>query len=108
MPTCFVIQPFDAGKFDKRFDDVFAPAIKAAGLEPYRVDRDPKVDVPIDAIEEGIRAAALCLAYHTGQKPRRADRAAEGAGDGGEEQPDGEPVLRAAGAVARAGLMPRP
>ncbi len=36
MDTCFVIQPFDRDKFDKRFDDVFEPAIRSAGLEPYR------------------------------------------------------------------------
>ena len=62
MPTCFVIQPFDSGKFDKRFDGVFKPAIESANLEAYRVDRDPKVEVPIDAIEEGIRNAAICFA----------------------------------------------
>lgn len=69
MPTCFVIQPFDAGKFDKRYVDVFAPAIVAAGLEPYRVDQDPKVEVPIDAIEEGITAASVCLADITTDNP---------------------------------------
>jgi hypothetical protein len=52
MPTCFVIQPFDRNKYDKRFEDVYSPAILDAGLEPYRVDKDPSVDVPIDAIEE--------------------------------------------------------
>ena len=37
MPRCFVIQPFDSGgKFDKRYLDVFRPAILAAGLKPYR------------------------------------------------------------------------
>ena len=61
-PTCFVIQPFDAGKFDKRFDDIYEPALQEANLEPYRVDRDPSVDVPITAIEEGISKAAICLA----------------------------------------------
>jgi len=69
MPTCFVIQPFDADKFDRRFVEVYAPAIKAAGLEPYRVDQDPSVDVPIDAIESGIRAAAVCLADITTDNP---------------------------------------
>lgn len=69
MATCFVIQPFDAGKFDKRFTDVFAPAIKAAELEPYRVDQDPKVEVPIDAIESGIVAATVCLADITTDNP---------------------------------------
>lgn len=69
MPTCFVIQPFDSGKFDKRFDDVYVPAIEAAGLEAYRVDRDPGVEVPIEAIEEGIRNAAVCLADITTDNP---------------------------------------
>ena len=26
MEECFVIQPFDRGVFDKRYDDVYAPA----------------------------------------------------------------------------------
>ena len=50
------------GPFDKRYDDVFVPAIRAAGLEPYRVDCDPAVVIPIEDIEEGIRRADLCLA----------------------------------------------
>jgi hypothetical protein len=69
MATCFVIQPFDSGKFDKRYDDVYQPAIKAAGLDAYRVDRDPGVDVPIEAIEDGIRDAAVCLADITTDNP---------------------------------------
>jgi hypothetical protein len=35
MATCFVIQPFDSGKFYKRFNDIYKPAIEAAGLEAY-------------------------------------------------------------------------
>lgn len=69
MATCFVIQPFDSGKFDKRFEDVYRPAIEAAGLEPYRVDKDPGVSVVIDSIEEGIRQAAVCLADITADNP---------------------------------------
>ena len=69
MPMCFVIQPFDAGKFDKRYEQVFRPAIEAAGLEAYRVDKDPRVEIPIDAIEEGIRSAAICLADITTDNP---------------------------------------
>jgi hypothetical protein len=69
MPTCFVIQPFDKGKFDKRYDDVFKPAIEAAGLDPYRVDRDPAVSIPIDEIESGISSAAICLADITTDNP---------------------------------------
>jgi hypothetical protein len=69
MNTCFVIQPFDRGRFDKRFDDIYSPAILAAELEPYRVDRDPSVEVPIDAIEDGIRNSLVCLADITLDNP---------------------------------------
>lgn len=62
MQTCFVIQPFDRGKYDKRYEGVFKPAIEAAGLRSYRVDHDTSVEVPITSIEDGIRNAALCLA----------------------------------------------
>src|SRR5258708_18321607 len=62
MPTCFVIQPFDGGPFDKRYDDTVVPAIEEAGLEAYRVDRDPSAIIPIDEIEAGIRKADVCLA----------------------------------------------
>src|SRR5438552_18122335 len=69
MQTCFVIQPFDAAKFDKRFDDTFKPAIDDAGLKAYRVDKDPEIEVPIDGIEAGIKAAAICLADITTDNP---------------------------------------
>ena len=62
MLTCFVIQPFDdGGRYDKRYEDVFEPAIKNADLEPYRVDQDPSVSVPIDDIERGIEHSDVCL-----------------------------------------------
>ena len=69
MPTCFVIQPFDRGKFDKRFSDVFKPAIEQCGLEAYRVDEDPSAEIPIEAIEKGIRESAICLADITLDNP---------------------------------------
>jgi len=69
MPTCFVIQPFDSGKFDKRFKETFAPAIRTAGFEPYRVDEDARADVLITSIEDGIRSAAVCLADITADNP---------------------------------------
>jgi len=69
MATCFVIQPFDAGKYDKRFTDIYKPAIEAAGLEAYRVDRDPRVQVPIESVEKGIRQAAICLAEISTDNP---------------------------------------
>ena len=69
MPTCFVIQPFDSGKFDKRYKETFAPAIIEAGFEPYRVDEDRRADVLITSIEDGIRSAAVCLADITTDNP---------------------------------------
>ena len=69
MKTCFVIQPFDRNKFDQRYIDVFEPAIKAAGLEPYRVDRDLSVTVPIEKIEEGIKSSKICFAEITLDNP---------------------------------------
>ncbi|MDI9332962.1 MAG: hypothetical protein QM533_01150 [Cytophagales bacterium] len=64
-----MIQPFDKGKFDKRFVDTYKPAIEAAGLTAYRVDADPGVSVPINAIEEGIKSASICLADITVDNP---------------------------------------
>ena len=70
MPRCFVIQPFDGGqRYDKRYEDVFEPAIRDAGLEPYRVDRDPSVSVPIDDIERGIEHSGVCLAEISTDNP---------------------------------------
>lgn len=69
MDTCFVMQPFDGGKFDKRFKDIFAPAIQNAKLEPYRVDQDPKVSIPIQDIERGIRDSKICFAEITMDNP---------------------------------------
>lgn len=69
MPTCFVIQPFDGGTYDKRFKEVYEPAIKAAGYDAYRVDQDPSVSIPVESIEEGIRSSAICLAEITLDNP---------------------------------------
>ena len=62
MATCFVIQPFDSGKYDKRYRECFKLAIEDAGLVPYRVDEDPQADIAIDSIETGIANSAACLA----------------------------------------------
>lgn len=59
---CCVFQPFDKGPYDKRYEDIIAPAIRDANLEPYRVDRDDKAVIPIETLHEEIRSAAICLA----------------------------------------------
>lgn len=69
MEKCFVIQPFDNDKFDKRYTDVFEPAITNAGLNAYRVDKDLAVRIPIDEIEKGIFESAFCFADITIDNP---------------------------------------
>lgn len=69
MHKCFIIQPFDKDKFDKRCRDTFIPAIEAAGFVPYRVDDDPNADNLIDEIERGIRESPVCLAEITTDNP---------------------------------------
>lgn len=69
MGICFVIQPFDKGPFDKRYEDTFVQAIEAANLEPYRVDRDPSSQIPINDIKEGIRRSDICFAEITTDNP---------------------------------------
>ena len=65
---CFVIQPFDT-VFNNRFKDIYKPAIEKVGLKAYRTDCDPGVSVPIEAIENGIRQAIICLADITTNNP---------------------------------------
>lgn len=59
---CFVIQPYDGGDFDNRYDDIIKPAVEACGLEAYRVDRDPYVEIAVSVIEERIREATIIVA----------------------------------------------
>lgn len=66
---CFIIQPFDNGKYDKRFKDVFKPGIEAAGFEPYRVDQDPNVTIPVETIENEIANSSVCLVEITEDNP---------------------------------------
>lgn len=69
MDTCFIIQPFDNDKFDRRFTESYIPAITKADLEPYRIDRDLSVRVMIDEIEARIRESAICFADITSDNP---------------------------------------
>ncbi|MEY3499230.1 MAG: hypothetical protein RL308_899 [Bacteroidota bacterium] len=69
MEKCFVIQPFDNDKFDKRFVDIFEPAIIKADFDAYRIDKDLSVRIPIDDIEKGISESAICFAEITSDNP---------------------------------------
>ncbi|MCC6466153.1 MAG: hypothetical protein IT463_12505 [Planctomycetes bacterium] len=69
-PTCFVIQPYDEGqKFDKRYADTFRPALEAAGVCPVRTDTAVGGLDLIEAIDDGIRRAALCFIEVTTNNP---------------------------------------
>lgn len=59
---CCVFQPFDGGEFDRRYDDILAPATENAGMEPYRVDRDAGASIPVETLHHEIRSAGICLA----------------------------------------------
>lgn len=59
---CFVIQPYDGGDFDNRYDDIIKPALESCGIEAYKVDRDPYVEIAVSVIEERIRDATLVIA----------------------------------------------
>jgi hypothetical protein len=69
MEKCFVIQPFDNDKFDKRFVDIFEPAILKSGFDAYRIDKDLSVRIPIDDIEKGITESLICFAEITTDNP---------------------------------------
>ena len=69
MNNCFIMQPFDNDKFDRRFEEVIGPAIESCGFFPYRVDEDNAVIIPIETIEEGIRTSEFCIAEITTDNP---------------------------------------
>jgi hypothetical protein len=69
MNNCFVIQPFDKGNFDNRYNDTFKPAIEKANLFPYRIDQDDSVRIPIEDIEKGISDSSICFAEITTGNP---------------------------------------
>ncbi len=69
MSYCFVIQPFDKSKYDKRYIDTFAPSIEKCGITAYRVDKDPSVSIPIETIEDKIKNSTFCFAEISTDNP---------------------------------------
>ena len=66
---CFVIQPYDKGKFDKRYHDILKPAIEECGLIPYRVDEDYCAEIPVEAINAGLKRCQIVIAEVTTNNP---------------------------------------
>lgn len=69
MKKCFVIQPFDNDKYDRRYNEVFKPAIESANITPYRVDEDYSVGIPIEDIEKNISGSDFVFAEITENNP---------------------------------------
>jgi hypothetical protein len=68
-PTCFVIQAFDGGKYDRRYHETIKPALVKAGVEPQRADDILGLNPVIEKIERAIEAAAICVAEVSEDNP---------------------------------------
>ena len=65
--TCFVIMPFNR-LYKGRYEQIYKPAIKAAGLSPH-VAGGPGVSSITKDIEDGIRNSHLCFAEISENNP---------------------------------------
>lgn len=72
---CFVMMPisdkegYDKGHFTKIYEQIFKPAIKDAGYEPYRVDENKISDSIIVKIFEAIQNAPMALCDLSSNNP---------------------------------------
>lgn len=72
---CFVMMPisdkdgYDKGHFTKIYEQIFQPAIKAAGYEPYRVDENKISDSIIIKIFEAIQNTPMALCDLSSNNP---------------------------------------
>lgn len=62
VKNCFVIQRFDGGKFDKRYQEIFKEAIERASLTPIRADEVLGTKPIIETIESHIASCDAVLA----------------------------------------------
>jgi len=68
-PTCFVIQAFDGGKYDRRYHETVRPALAKAEVEPLRADEILGLNPVIEKIERAIESAAICVAEVSEDNP---------------------------------------
>lgn len=61
-PICFVIQAFDGGTFDRRYQETIKPALLKANVEPQRADEILGLNPVVEKIETAIESAAICVA----------------------------------------------
>lgn len=67
--TCFVIQCFDDGTYDKRYRETFAPAIERGGAKPVRADEVLGTHPVVEKIEQGLRNADVAFAEISEDNP---------------------------------------
>lgn len=68
-PTCFVIQAFDQGKYDRRYLETIKPALLKAGVDPQRADEILGLNPVVEKIEKAIESAAICIAEVSEDNP---------------------------------------
>lgn len=69
QPTCFVIQSFDGGTYDRRYRETIKPALIKAEVEPQRADEILGLNPVIDKIETAIESASICIAEVSEDNP---------------------------------------
>jgi hypothetical protein len=69
LRTCFVIQRFDGGVYDKRYRETFAPAIERGGAKPVRADEVLGTRPVVEKIEDGLKAADIAFAEISEDNP---------------------------------------
>lgn len=67
LDTCFVMMPIGGHWSDTYYKDVFAPAIKEAGMEPFRADELFSTGTVIEQIWEQIQKSKILVADLTGK-----------------------------------------
>jgi len=68
-PTCFVIQSFDSGMYDRRYKETIRPALIKADVDPQRADEILGLNPVIDKIETAIESASICIAEVSEDNP---------------------------------------
>lgn len=68
-PTCFVIQSFDGGTYDRRYRETIKPALIKANVDPQRADEILGLIPVIEKIEKAIESASICIAEVSEDNP---------------------------------------
>jgi nucleoside 2-deoxyribosyltransferase len=68
MSTCFVVMPYSE-VFREYYDEIFNPAIEAAGLMPVLAEAQFTAQGMIDQVVDGIRSSKIVIADLTDERP---------------------------------------